>query len=238
MGTSVDSTPTDERPTAALALCNALLLGCLASAVVCLWQWGEPVGWARIDRFSGGALLFYGLFTLQHIRFYRGLDPSGRTVHEAFGSSYDPLMGLFNSLLLLGQLAVFLDYGHWRLTPRLEHAALQYAGLCLYLLSLVLVVWADHHLIREFAVARAERHVITAGPYRYLRHPRYAGLFLTTVALALTFASFIAWGLGVAWFLVVRRRIRIEERHLRDLFGAEYERYARGTIFGPRSGSS
>jgi protein-S-isoprenylcysteine O-methyltransferase Ste14 len=208
---------------------SALILVCTAGAVACLWQWGEPVGRARMDRFSCGSLIFYGLFVLQHVRLYRGLSPSGCAFKEALGATYDPLMGLFIALLLLGQLTVFADYGHWHLTPWLERAGVQYAGLCLYLPSLFLVAWSDRCLIRGFAGGPAPQRVITVGPYRYLRHPRYAGLFMTTIAFALTFASILAWLLVPAWLIVVRRRIRIEERYLRDRFGAEYDGYARRT---------
>lgn len=214
---------------AILAAGSALILVCTAGAVACLWQWGEPVGWARMDRFSCGSLIFYGLFVLQHVRLYRGLSPSGCAFKEALGATYDPLMGLFIALLLLGQLTVFADYGHWHLTPWLELAGLQYAGLCLYVPSLVLVAWSDRCLIRGFAGGPAPQRVITVGPYRYLRHPRYAGLFMTTIAFALTFASFLAWLLVLAWLAVVWRRIRIEERHLRDRFGAAYDDYVRRT---------
>jgi protein-S-isoprenylcysteine O-methyltransferase Ste14 len=215
--------------TTAFAVTSALVLTCFAAAAACLWQWGQPAGWARIDRFSGGALLVYALILLQHVRLYSRLAFSRVPRKEVFGASYDPLMGLFNAVLLLGQLTVFLDYGHWHLTPRLERAGLQYAGLGLYAISLTLVVWADRHLIREFTAPRTERRVITTGPYRYLRHPRYAGLFLTNIALALTFASGLGWVFAAAWMVVVWRRIYIEERHLCDLFGAEYARYAERT---------
>ena len=214
------------RPATALAVCNGLMLACLVAAVACLWQWGEAVGWTRIDRFSGGALLFYVLFVRQHVRFYRAILPSRLDLEEAFGASYDPLMGLLNGLLLVGQLTVFMDYGHWHLTPWLERGSLQYAGLGAYGLGLVLVVWADRHLLRELTADRSARRVVTTGPYSFLRHPRYAGLFLTTVALALTLASFLGWMFAAAWFFVVRRRIRIEEEHLRSLFGPDYARYA------------
>jgi protein-S-isoprenylcysteine O-methyltransferase Ste14 len=132
-------------------------------------------------------------------------------------------------LLLIGELVVFCDYGHWRLTPWLERASLQFAGLGIYLLALVIVIWADYYLARHFATEKSARQVITTGPYRYIRHPRYAGLFITRLAFALTFASLFAWVSMGAWFLVVWRRIRVEERYLRDVFGTQYERYASRT---------
>ena len=226
---AVNNASSDGRSSAALALCNGLVLGCLGAALACLWQWGEPAGWSRIDRFSGGALLFCSLFVLQHMRFCRAVIPSRVTLKEAFGATYDPRMGLFNALLLVGQLTALMDYGHWHLTPALARPALQYAGLGVYAASLALVVWADAHLLRGFGADGATRRLVKDGPYRYLRHPRYAGLFLTTVALALTFASLLGWLLALAWAFVVRRRIRIEEQHLRDVFGSDYVCYEERT---------
>jgi protein-S-isoprenylcysteine O-methyltransferase Ste14 len=138
-------------------------------------------------------------------------------------------MGPFNAVLLLGQLSVFLDYGHWHLSPWLERPGLQFAGLALYLLSLMLVVWTDRHLLAAFADDRGGLRLVTGGPYQYIRHPRYTALFLSNLALALTLASLLAWLFAALWWLVVWRRIRMEERHLRGIFGVEYERYASRT---------
>jgi protein-S-isoprenylcysteine O-methyltransferase Ste14 len=223
---SVESVQSVVSRTSLLFVAGGLLTACFLGAVACLWQWGGPVGWARIDRFSGSALLLSGLFVVQHVHFCRKLPASRDVMQEAFGANYDPLMGLFNSLLLVGELVVFCDYGHWRLTPWLERASLQCAGLGIYLLALLLVIWADQYLIRHFATEKSAQQVITTGPYRYVRHPRYTGLFITRLAFALTFASVFAWVSMGAWFLVVRRRIRIEERYLRDIFGDQYEHYA------------
>jgi protein-S-isoprenylcysteine O-methyltransferase Ste14 len=215
-----------RQPLAALALCNAVAWACFTAALACLWQWDRAAGVARIDRFSGGALLFYFLLLLLHFRFCRRLMALRVPLGEAFGSTFDPLMGLFNALLIVGQLTAFLDYAHWHLTPRLEIAALQYAGLVLYLLSLATVAWSDRHLVPGLAGEPCARQPVTTGPYKYVRHPRYAALFLSNIALALTLASVPAWMCAVAWFLVVRRRIRLEEQHLRATLGAAYEQYA------------
>jgi protein-S-isoprenylcysteine O-methyltransferase Ste14 len=210
-----------------------LLVACWLGAFAGLWQWGKPVGWARFDVFSTSALLLSALFVLQHIYFWVRLPASRETALEAFGATYDPRMGLWNSLLLLGETAVFFDYGHWHLTPWLEHAPLQAVGLALYVCSLALVVWADRYLVRYFTAPESDRRLITAGPYRYLRHPRYAGLFLSRIAFALTFASGLAWAFVPAWALAVTRRIRIEEGYLLRRYGDAYASYMARRTPGP-----
>jgi protein-S-isoprenylcysteine O-methyltransferase Ste14 len=69
--------------------------------------------------------------------------------------------------------------------------------------------------------------VMTAGPYGYVRHPRYLGLIVSRTATPLTFASIIGWALLVAWIAVVLRRIRLEELPLQRSFGESYHNYSR-----------
>jgi len=67
------------------------------------------------------------------------------------------------------------------------------------------------------------------GPYRFVRHPRYAAAIAGKVAMALIFASSLGWLLVVAWGLLLLNKIAVEERHLRSLFGPRYDAYARTT---------
>lgn len=129
----------------------------------------------------------------------------------------------------IAELVVFLDYGHWHLAPALENKVLQSAGLSLYILTLLWLRWTDAALIRHFNDARAVREVITEGPFRYIRHPRYAALIASRIAFALVFASLPGWILAAGWVVAVRSRILREEPHLKDMFGPEYETYASKT---------
>ncbi len=49
------------------------------------------------------------------------------------------------------------------------------------------------------------------------------------IAFALTFASLAGWLLAPVWYVIILRRIRLEERHLRTVFGGAYDVYARRT---------
>ncbi len=208
---------------------SGIIAFCFIGAIVSLRQWREASVWSGVDRFSGFVLLISAAFVLQHVYLYCKLPSAAQVVKEAFGVTYDPLMGRFNALLLLCESVVFLDYARWHLSPSfLRQPGLQYAGIGVYLLAFGMVAWADRYLSRHFA-ASARNSVITVGPYHYVRHPRYAGLFLSRVGFALTFGSLIEWGIIIGWFWVVRRRIRIEERHLYKQFGEEYARYMRKT---------
>lgn len=72
-----------------------------------------------------------------------------------------------------------------------------------------------------------------SGPYRYIRHPRYAGLFATRISLPLLFGSTIAWVLALSWFMLIRRRAHLEERYLKNKFGSAYAEYAAHAIGVP-----
>jgi len=72
-----------------------------------------------------------------------------------------------------------------------------------------------------FGIAPADRGLIMHGPYRWLRHPAYAGAALNTLAFAL--ANLSLWnGVVLALLLVsLVARCRVEERLL-----ARYAVYA------------
>ena len=132
-------------------------------------------------------------------------------------------------LLMALDLLVFLDYGHWRFTPWLEKPALQATGLVLYLAVTLWQIWTDGYLARYFKQGETEPVPMNRGPYRYVRHPRYGAAIVGKVAMALIFASLFGWLLVFAWGLLLLRKIAVEEKHLRKLFGLSYESYARTT---------
>jgi protein-S-isoprenylcysteine O-methyltransferase Ste14 len=132
-------------------------------------------------------------------------------------------------LLMALDLVVFLDYGHWRVTPWMARPALQIAGLALYLAVTLWQIWTDGYLATYFTHGELPLAPMNRGPYRYVRHPRYAAAIVGKVAMALTFASVFGWLLVIAWGLLLLNKIAVEEKHLRELFGSRYESYARTT---------
>lgn len=201
----------------------------LTVALLCLRQWDSPTPWLRVDFFSGGAIVMSIVLAIEQLSFGKRLPQSKEVLNEAFGISYDPGMGKLVGLIALLELTVFLDYGHWRLVPGLEHPVLQGAGLATYALVTFWLLWVDKHLSGHFADEQTAQTIITDGPFRFLRHPRYAGLIASRIAFALALASLLGWILVIGWVLVVRRRINLEEPHLRELFGTRYEAYAKNT---------
>jgi protein-S-isoprenylcysteine O-methyltransferase Ste14 len=203
--------------------------GYLAAALACLWQWGSAHPGSLLDIYSGGffalTLLWMAGTMLLHSSFFRCPE----VVQEVSGKSFDPNMLIWITVLSLADLLIFLDYGHWRLVPQLEQPALQGAGLTLFMAGGFFLFWADTYLSRHFANDLTKRTVINEGPFRFVRHPRYASLLVGRVAYALIFASILGWLLAAVWLVLILHRVRLEEAHLRGIFGADYDAYTART---------
>lgn len=94
-------------------------------------------------------------------------------------------------------------------------------GFVVALLGIVVRGWAAG-AIRKNSV------LTTHGPYAFTRNPLYLGSFL--IGLGVAVASGVVWilALFVVFFaLVYGRTMRREETRLAELFGQQFERYAR-----------
>jgi protein-S-isoprenylcysteine O-methyltransferase Ste14 len=133
-------------------------------------------------------------------------------------------------LISLGLLfaAPFLDRRNVALFGDIE--AVRYLGLALYVLGVILMHWAEVALGEQFSVEvtiREGHKLVTSGPFRYLRHPRYLGVILMTAGISLVFNSWLALFPVAALALLLIWRIRDEDALLRGEFGAEWEAYAK-----------
>ena len=121
-----------------------------------------------------------------------------------------------------------LDRGrfHWSdnvpLLPRLVAIIVFATGLSLF-------IWAMH--VNRFfsSVTRIQRerghHLVTTGPYRWVRHPGYAGAIPATVASGIALCSWLAAAIGAIGVPLLLWRTIAEDRMLRaELPG--YEAYA------------
>lgn len=200
-----------------------------SAAACCLIEWGAANPWSRFDVFSGGFLAITIIWSAATMHFHRASFRSKDVIQEAAGVTYDWLMMFWIDVFAVAELAVCLDYAHWRLVPQLEQPILQSIGLVFYALIAAWLIWTDVHLSQVFKRDLSSRKVITSGPYRFVRHPRYTAMIAATVAFALTMGSVIAWALAIGWIWVNIRRVQLEDAHLHRLFGADYAAYAKRT---------
>ena len=118
--------------------------------------------------------------------------------------------------------------------PRLIPSLLwHWFGAGLFAAGTALRWWSIVHLGRFFSVEVAIAHdhkVVDTGPYRVVRHPSYTGLLLQCAGLGIVLGTALSlFVIIVPTFLVLSRRIRVEEKALLANFGEDYAAYTRHT---------
>ena len=80
-------------------------------------------------------------------------------------------------------------------------------------------IWAAGHLEKS-------REVTRSGPYRWTRHPLYAGSTILALGVVIAAQSLVAAALATIYmFATITAAIRTEEAFLRQAFGDEYDLY-------------
>jgi protein-S-isoprenylcysteine O-methyltransferase Ste14 len=108
-----------------------------------------------------------------------------------------------------------------------------WAGVALAVAGLVVRGWGMRTLGAAYSRTlrtTASQSLITAGPYRFVRHPGYLGSIGVWVGAALAFHNWIAAAVVAVIMLgAYGWRIRVEEKMLAARFGEKYRSYAART---------
>jgi protein-S-isoprenylcysteine O-methyltransferase Ste14 len=185
------------------------------------WTW--PQGWTYL----GEVLVLSSATTIGLMKtdpellkarmsspFKRNQRPVDRAIIAAFGAAY-----------ILWFVVIGLDHRFmWTGTPLI----VQILGAALIGAGMVLV-WETFRS-NTFATTQVRvqteraQTVVDFGPYRYIRHPMYAGMVLFMIGTALMLGSLWALAATVVLFVMLGLRIRGEEQVLKqDLEGyADY----------------
>jgi protein-S-isoprenylcysteine O-methyltransferase Ste14 len=140
-------------------------------------------------------------------------------------------IGLLTSLSLLGLL--------WLLIRRLGYTttspwpqSIRIAGMILIALWICWHAWA----IKTIRSWWSKDVLCTTGPFRFVRHPMYAGaIFLATPGVAFILKSWMLLLWPILLYLIWSVLVQKEENMMKTVFGQEYERYAAKTRrFTPR----
>ncbi len=90
--------------------------------------------------------------------------------------------------------------------------------------------WSFRSLGRYFTftvMTSPDQPVIMSGPYRWLRHPSYAGLLLIIAGIGFAFGNWLSLAVLVGALLAgIVYRIRVEESALEIALGSAYTTYA------------
>jgi protein-S-isoprenylcysteine O-methyltransferase Ste14 len=148
--------------------------------------------------------------------------------HEPPLSQLSHIVPLSFGVMLLFFPAVAGGMLRGRVLPRAD--GWHYVGAALTAAGLAFAVAARIQLGGNWSgtvTLKQDHTLIRSGPYRWVRHPIYTGLLLAVFGTALAVGEWrgvLAIGFVVAAFL---RKIAIEERFMREHFGAAYAEYSR-----------
>ncbi len=92
------------------------------------------------------------------------------------------------------------------------------------------VMWIGWKLIHG-----AEKELVTRGPYAYVRHPQYSGLFLVMLGMLIQWPTIITGLMFPVLLYVYYRLSKREEEDMLNIFGDEYRQYMeRKPMFIPK----
>ena len=135
------------------------------------------------------------------------------------------------AIQMLGFVAVGMGPLRVELAPR-SPLALGEAAAVLVLVGFTLAAFiaSSRAMGRNWSLVartRTDHQLVTWGPFAWVRHPIYSGLFAFMLALALAFGHWRGLIVGVPlYWLGTWLRVAQEERLLRAQFGAAYDDYS------------
>lgn len=146
---------------------------------------------------------------------------------EAAKRDKNTLSAIWATLVVANTVAIVIAWIGFR--PITDDSSAIVAGIAIFSVGVMLRLSSIATLGRMFTynVAIRDGHVLkTSGLYRFIRHPAYSGLFFAFVGIGLALNDWLAFLIGVIpVFLVLAKRIDVEEKVLMEEFGSDYARY-------------
>jgi protein-S-isoprenylcysteine O-methyltransferase Ste14 len=105
---------------------------------------------------------------------------------------------------------------------------LRWTGVAIGAAAGCLLVWTLVNLgknLTDTVVTRKAHTLVTAGPYRWVRHPFYDAVALAVLANSLVAANWFLLATGAMLITMIVVRTRREEEHLLARFGDSYRSY-------------
>ena len=81
--------------------------------------------------------------------------------------------------------------------------------------GILVAIWARFSLGRNIGLVPAEREIVSSGPYRFVRHPIYTGIFLTVLGMTLAEYSVRNVVLNLIWIGLFCYKSIVEENFLK-----------------------
>jgi protein-S-isoprenylcysteine O-methyltransferase len=106
-------------------------------------------------------------------------------------------------------------------------------GFCIYVLGFILRFYSIFYLGRFFTTnvtIAADHHIVDSGPYRFIRHPSYTGIFMLYLGICLCIGNWATTLIMIVpIFCAFLYRMKVEETALREALGEPYANYMRRT---------
>lgn len=146
------------------------------------------------------------------------------------GGTLRMLWTVLYAAIFVGVVLSVLGIGRWPPGWRLP---LLWTGTAMVVGGLAFRLWAIAVLGRQFTVdvgIQPGHALITAGPYRWLRHPSYTGALACFYGLGVGLCSWASLAvIALAATAAFARRMRVEEAVLAQAFGTAWDAHARRT---------
>ena len=189
-----------------------------------------------MNRRSSGSLSLFSIISfVAHRAYYtRRFPPAeGETIDRLEWTPLTVLAALLSLLALLSTMAYVISpfLVSWG-SAGLPYW-LRWLGVAPSVVGFILLEWSHRALGRNWSdqprITRAQQ-LVQNGPYKWIRHPIYAGFLLILGSTLLISSNWLAGG---AWISSVALdgavRMRYKEQAMLQRFGAEYQEYKRRT---------
>jgi len=129
-------------------------------------------------------------------------------------------LGVTVGFLGIGHIGVFVPIVPW-------------TGLCLIVFGFI-IRWISILTLKKYfttdVAIRDDHRIIKSGIYKFVRHPSYSGSIISFFGLGLVFVNWLATVILVVPITIAfMKRIKVEERALKNAFGEEYISYRKST---------
>jgi protein-S-isoprenylcysteine O-methyltransferase Ste14 len=139
--------------------------------------------------------------------------------------------GLITGLLLVGFIFFpWADNHNITTFPDLHY--IRITGLIFLVIGYIGIYLSGVYLGKSYS-SRVEiqdnQKLITNGPYRYIRHPRYTGIISLIIGYTLVYRCWVGIILFCVILFLLIVRIKDEEKMMKEEFGEEWELYRKKT---------
>ena len=181
-------------------------------------------------------LLFFGLaFLWRSWRTYRetGINPYrllGNPGPERVTSRYFRLLPIASLLVVALYLAGAEYYALLAPLQWLQHPSLQWLGLALMSLALVVVLLAQAQMGDAWRIGvdyENDTRFVQRGLFRYSRNPIFVGILLSVLGYFLLLPNALNLLILMLDLALIQVQVSIEEQHLAGRHGEAYARYRR-----------